>query len=114
MELLEQIVTDLATYLGVKVRGEIVVTLKDDEYRVILDDLEEDEDDPIGDKPMVGTYKRPRRITDHVTLLDAILHAISRPPYRKRITGLTTDGDHNDCEAIFSYNGNPTVLKVRS
>ena len=82
-------------------------------FKVVLDELDGDEGDPIGHEPMSPGYRRPDLITDHGTLLDAMLYALADSPHRHHITGLTTDGDGSDCEAIFNFHTVPTVLKVR-
>lgn len=92
--------------------------LHSEQYDVKLDEFyedddEDDEDDLIGDDPMTSDYIRPFVISDHVTLLDAILNFLAESPHREKITGLTVDGDHKGCEAIFNYDGAPTILKVR-
>ena len=118
MSLLTRIADDLAHYVGTSVTPSDGCTLdvslgNGGSYEVSLDEFDEDEDDPIGDEPMSEGYEPPGSITDHATLLDAILHGIARSPHRKHVTGLTTDGDGSDCEAIFDFHGDPTILKVR-
>ena len=107
----------LAKYDGIKLEREdrltLLVTLPDDEFTVSIDDFDEDENDPIGDDAMSEGYGHPIEITDHVTLLDAILACVSVSGHRRRIKGLTTDGDGRGCEALFAYDGDPTILKVR-
>ena len=116
--LLEIIPAALAGYPGTTASladgSALDVRLADgDAYRITLDGLGEDEGDPIGGGPMSAGYRRPDRIADHATLLDAVLHALAGSPLRGHITGLTTDGDGDDCEAMFRLRGAPVVLKVR-
>jgi hypothetical protein len=86
-------------------------------YTVTIDDFDEDDDDPIGDEPMTGNYfrsdSRPDPLTNHVSVLSAILYCLAHSDYRSKITGLTTDGDNHDCEAIFKYDNQPTIIKIR-
>lgn len=116
-ELIDLSQAGLAKYDGIKLEREdgltLLVTLPDDEFTVSIDDFDEDEDDPIGDDAMSEGYGRPVEITDHVTLLDAILASVAGFGHRRLIKGLTTDGDGRGCEAVFAYDGNPTILKVR-
>lgn len=118
MDLLTDIAADIARYPGTTVAAEdgdiLIVSLANgDSYEVGLGEFDEDEDAPFGDEPMSQDYFRPVSITDHVTLLDAILHSIAESPHRRHVTGLTTDGDGSDCEAIFNFDGDPIILKVR-
>lgn len=81
-------------------------------YTIDFDDFDAEESDEFGDDPFAPYYS-PTEVMDHVTLLDAVLHAISSSPYAGRIRGLTTDGDGKDCEAIFLLDGAPSILKIR-
>ena len=118
MNLLARIADDLAGYVGTSITHLDACTLEfsladGDSYEVSLDEFDEDEDDPIGGEPMSSDYPRPGSIIDHVGVLDAILNAIADSPHRQHVTGLTTDGDGSDCEAVFHLYGDPTVLRVR-
>jgi len=118
MSLLTEIADHLAGYVGMSVtpgdgRFLDLSLANGNSYEVSLDGFDEDEDDPIGDHPMSQDYPRPDSLTDHVSLLDAILHGIARSSHRNRIKGLTSDGDGTGCEAIFDYLSEPSILKVR-
>jgi hypothetical protein len=128
MDLLKLISITLNTFPGIRCDEDesdgLMVTLADGEtYKITLDDFDEDTDDSddpralrtvvMYNSPMYA-YDRPEAITDHATLLDAALFTMSsNPAVYEAIRGLTTDGDHTDCEAIFNYHDSPTILKVR-
>jgi hypothetical protein len=81
-------------------------------YEVILESIDV-EDEEMTENPMVE-YKKPSKIKDHVGVLDMALYLLGNSREREKISGLTTDGDNKDCEAIFHHKeyGN-VVLKVR-
>ena len=116
-DLIDEAQADLAKYHGLSLEREdsttLIVTVSDDEFTVSIDDFDEDDADPIGQDPMSDGYDRPAAVTDHVTLLDAILACLAGSDHRRLVKGLTTDGDGSDCEAIFAHDGDPTILKVQ-
>jgi hypothetical protein len=112
---------DLATQLAGRISADVVleddvifVTLTNGNgYQVYLDGFEEEPDDPFEDTPLQHHDEPPAELTDHMHVLEAILYCLGQLPSADAIRGLTSDGDHKDCEAIFKLAGDPVVLKIR-
>lgn len=81
-------------------------------YEVRIEWFEEDEGDPIGDKPMRPCDGIAGEVSDRASLLDAVLEYMARH-HAPSVMGLATDGDREGCEAIFKFDGLPTIIKVR-
>lgn len=84
-------------------------------YDLTLRETDDIEADEIGKGSVLEDYPMPEKVKDHTDLLDLALSAISRIENRPVISDLTTDGDHNDCEAIFRVGDERYyTLKVRT
>lgn len=81
-------------------------------YKIALHAYDVDPGDTFDAFPLEGTAPPPQ-LDDHWDVLEAALWHLERAGLAPEITGLTKDGDHKDCEAIFLFRGEPTVLAVR-
>jgi hypothetical protein len=87
---------------------------RDDYFSVRLEEFETDgEEEGAGGGLDPDLWPEPRHVWDHTDILDVALHALASSPLCPHIDDLTTDGDNTDCEAIFRYDDEWYVLKVR-
>lgn len=93
--------------------GTISVSIGPNAYDILIEEFDEDEDDPIDDGPIPDYEECQGGVTDHTTLLDAVRAFLAHGVHRDHVRGLTTDGDHKDCEAIFKYDDLALVIKIR-
>lgn len=83
-------------------------------YTVKIDEADVEPDEGVGvSLPDLRTRAVPA-VKNHVDILDVCLHALKASDYAKHLEGVTTDGDHRDCEAIFYTEDDGWLsLKVR-
>lgn len=91
------------------------VQLGEETLRLTIEVVENDEE--WGTTPlsgMEGEFAQPKELRDHTDVLDAALSGLRHGGLAESISGLTTDGDNHDCEAMFQFRSIGWSVKVRT
>ena len=118
LEIIEEIKAGLDSFPGTLIVKKddfgIKVSLRNEEtYTVSIRLLPHDETMRIVDnvEPMKNDYTRPKELNNHIDILDAVIYIMSKNDViRENISGVTIDGDHKSCEAIFMHKNQDSYL----
>jgi len=72
-----------------------------------------DDDDDYDETPVCFKRCGVDRVVDHFDLLSFAVASLADASKRSPITGMSIDGDHKDCEAMFYRDGASWMLRVR-
>lgn len=93
------------------------VDVDGDSFELIVetdDEFDKAEYGPMSMAEMARGWDVPVKPKDCTDVLDIILFSLSQhEQLAKEITGLTTDGDNHDCEAMFLFRNQAWTIKVR-